>query len=62
MRVEGYRTLPSQCVVCVQGYCTLLLWLLCVQQVAQEIKYAKNLYDEKMQTLREMDEPDDTDW
>ncbi|KAL8611447.1 hypothetical protein ACOMHN_014502 [Nucella lapillus] len=31
-------------------------------KVAQEIKYAKNLYDEKMQTLREMEEVDDSDW
>ncbi|XP_076466689.1 LOW QUALITY PROTEIN: intermembrane lipid transfer protein VPS13D-like [Babylonia areolata] len=31
-------------------------------KVAQEIKYAKNLYDEKTQTLREMEDVDDTDW
>lgn len=31
-------------------------------QVTQEIKYAKNIYDENIQTLQEVEEVEDEDW
>lgn len=38
------------------------IYYISCHQVAQEIKYAKNLYDEKAQTLAEDDSSDEEDF